>query len=378
MIGDASSIRVINHQGQTVTEILPTEPIKSYDLTLSDDLIYNTVNGNVYRYSKDLNEFTSPLLKTTATIDLDESGLFLGTNEGTLYDMQTSKRIFSNMTNGSISFNQDTSRIIVVERSVKVYDAKNLNQRTLNVEINPKLGSLIERTEVTPSIISTLKNGTISTITSPITWLTDNSQVIYFSKGKLIAKSPGQATIKATYEDFTTTLLVTVKKDPRPTNIQWLTSQKNSLGQRGSFLNAPYKIYDAYSKVKGTNAKLYYYGDVYTNGILKDKWLFGTYRKTKTIDEIMLPLSLEKRTDISEKQVVSVFGKPKKTIKYANGMSSKVIQGGKTIGQYNIKRIGVYTLKNKRTLEVVYDAKGIARYLHLYESSPVYESNSQN
>ncbi|WP_214721993.1 hypothetical protein [Exiguobacterium sp. s192] len=197
-----------------------------------------------------------------------------------------------------------------------------MNKRTVKVRVNSKLSSLVERTEITPSIISPSKNGTSSTIISPITWRTDNSQVVYFSKGKLIAKSPEKATIKATFEDFIATLLVTVKKDPRLTNIQWLTSQKNTLNQQGSFLNAPYKIYDTYSKVKGQNGKLSYYGRVYTSGVLKDKWHYGTYRKTKTVDEIMLPLSLKKRTDITEKQVISVFAKAYKTYKKTDGMST--------------------------------------------------------
>lgn len=370
MIGDNSSIRVIDHKGQTVTEILPSESMVSYDLTLANDLIYNTVSGRVYRYTKDLNKVSMSSLKTTASIDLDESGLFLGTSGGALYDMETSKRIFTNMIGGSIGFNQNTSRILAVGDFVKVYDSKNLNKRTVKVSVNSKLNSLVERTEITPSIILTSKNGTSSTITSPITWRTDNSQVVYFSKGKLIAKSPGKATIKATFEDFTATLLVTVKKDPRPTNIQWLTSQKNTLNQRGSFLNAPYKLYDAYSKVKGPNGKLYYYGSVYTSGVLKDKWLYGTYRKTKTVDEIMLPLSLEKRTDITEKQIISVFGKANKTYKKADGMSSKVTLGTKILDQHTIKKTSFYILKRKHALEVVYDSKGYARYMHLFESEP--------
>ncbi len=120
MIGDNSSIRVIDHNGQTVTEILPSEPIVSYDLTLSNDLIYNTVSGRVYRYTKDLNKVSMSSLKTTASIDLDESVLFLGTSGGALYDMETSKRIFTNITGGSIGFNQSTSRILAVGDLVKV------------------------------------------------------------------------------------------------------------------------------------------------------------------------------------------------------------------------------------------------------------------
>lgn len=370
MIGDEYSIRVMDHEGQAVTEILPAERMISYDLTISNELIYNTYSGRIYRYKDNLEESTLVPFKTSQGIDLDESGMFLGTRDGSLYDMETSKRIFTNLPQGRITFNQDTSKILVIDGNVRVYNAKNLSKRTINLKINPKLGSFIERTEATPSVITTSKDGTSSTITSGITWRTDNSQVVYFSKGKLIAKSPGKATIKATFEDFTATMIVTVKKDPRPSNTQWLTSQKNILNQKGSFVNAPYKIYDAYSKVKGTRGKIYYNGQVYTDGIFKDNWLYGTYRKKKTVDEILLPLSIEKRTDVTEKQVVSVFGKPKKVYKYESPITSKVIQGTKTLDQHKVKRISLYMVKKTHGLEVIYDDKGYVRYMHLFESPP--------
>jgi len=370
MIGDEYSIRVMDHKGQSVTEILPSERMISYDLTISNELIYNTESGRIYRYKENLEESTLVPFKTSRGIDLDESGLFLGTRDGSLYDMETSKRIFTNLPQGRIAFNQDTSKILVIDGNVRVYNAKNLSKRIINLKINPKLGSFIERTEATPSVITTSKDGTSSTVTSGITWRTDNSQVAYFSKGKLIAKSPGKATIKATFEDFTATLIVTVKKDPRPSNTQWLTSQKNILNQKGSFVNAPYKIYDAYSKVKGTKGKIYYNGQVYTDGIFKNNWLYGTYRKKKTVDEILLPLSTEKRTDVTEKQVVSVFGKPKKVYKYESPITSKVIRGTKTLDQHKVKRISLYMVKKTHGLEVIYDDKGYARYMHLFESPP--------
>lgn len=370
MIGDEYSIRVMDHKGQSVTEILPAERMISYDLTISNELIYNTESGRIYRHKENLEESTLVPFKISRGIDLDESGLFLGTRDGSLYDMETSKRIFTNLPQARIAFNQDTSKLLVIDGNVRVYNAKNLSKRMINLKINPKLGSFIERTEATPSVIATSKDGTSSTITSGITWRTDNSQVVYFSKGKLIAKSPGQATIKATFEDFTATLAVTVKKDPRPSNTQWLTSQKNILNQKGSFVNAPYKIYDAYSKVKGTKGKIYYNGQVYTDGIFKDNWLYGTYRKKKTVDEILLPLSTEKRTDVTEKQVVSVFGKPKKVYKYESPITSKVIQGTKTLDQHKVKRISLYMVKKTHGLEVIYDDKGYVRYMHLFESPP--------
>ncbi|WP_214721987.1 hypothetical protein [Exiguobacterium sp. s192] len=371
-IGNSSSIRVIDHQGQTITEILPSEQIISYDLTLSNELIYNTVGSRVYRYKENFEQAIISPLRTYQKIDLDESGLFLGTEDGSLYDTETSKRIFSNMARGTIAFNENSSKILILGDSVRIYDTKNLNKRTVNMKINSKLSSVTERNELTPSIIVTSKNGSISTVTSPITWRTDNSQVVYFSKGKLIAKSPGKATIKATFEDFTATLSITVKKDPRPSNTQWLTSQKNTLNLRGSFLNAPYKIYDVYSKVKGSNGKIYYYNELYTNGVFKEKWLYGTYRQKKTVDEILLSLSMEKRTDVTEKQIVSVFGKPKKVFKYEDGMPSKLTQGSKTLEQHKIKRISLYILKKSHALEVIYDDKGYVRYMHLYESQPDY------
>lgn len=365
-IGDDYSIRVLDHKGQAITEIIPTERIKSYDLTLSNDLIYNTYSGRIYRHKNDIETPVLVPFKTVQGIDIDESGTFLGTSEGELYDLETSKRIFTNLPGGRIIFDQNTSKVIVLGDSVRVYNAKNLSKRVVDMKINPKLGSFIERDEVTPSVIATSKDKTSSAISSNVTWRTDNSQVVYFSKGKLIAKSPGKATIKATFEDFTATMSVTVKKDPRPSDKQWLTSQKKALDQKGSFLNAPFKIYDAYSKVKGTNGKLYYNSELYVNGVFKDSWLYGTYRKKKTIDEIVLPLSLEKRTDVTEKEVTSVFGKPKKIYKYEDGLTSKVIRGTKTLDQNKVKRINLYTVKKNHTLQVTYDDKGHARYMHLF------------
>jgi len=135
-------------------------------------------------------------------------------------------------------------------------------------------------------------------------------------------------------------------------------------------VKASHKLYDSYSKVKGTNGKFYYQGKVYTSGIFKGNALYGTYRNKKTVDEILLPMSTEKRNDISEKQIVDVFGKPKKSYRFDPALSSKVMRGNSTLDQQQIKKISLYTVKKKNALEVVYDEKGYVRYLHLFESTP--------
>lgn len=370
MIGDNSSIRVMNHNLDLITEVLPTENIISYDLTRSNTLVFNTYSSRIYQSKSPYNKSVLSTLKTYDDIDLDESGVFLGTSKGILYDMQTAKQIYTNLDESRIAFNENSSRIITMGDPVRVYDTKNLKKRTVSAKISTDFNSLIVRNDMTPTFVAIAKDGTKTKLTNQVAWRSDNSQVAYFSNGKLIGKSPGKVTIKGTYEGYTATLSLTVKKASNTTNVKWLTSQKNTLNQTGTFVKASHKLYDSYSKVKGTNGKFYYQGKVYTSGIFKGNALYGTYRNKKTVDEILLPMSTEKRNDINEKQIMDVFGKPKTSYRFDSALSSKVMRGNSTLDQHQIKKISLYTVKKKNALEVVYDEKGYVRYLHLFESAP--------
>ncbi|ACB62065.1 hypothetical protein Exig_2616 [Exiguobacterium sibiricum 255-15] len=370
MIGDDSSIHVMNHALEMVTEILPQERIISYDVTRFNTLILNTYDGRIYQYKSPFTKSVLSSLKTYDEIDLDDSGVFLGTSKGILYDMQTAKRIYTNIEESRIVFNENSSKIVTLGDSVRVYDAKNLKKRIVSAKISTDFNSLIVRNETIPTFVAISKDGTKTKLTNQAVWRSDNPQVAYFSKGKLIGKSPGKVTIKGSYEGHTATLSLTVRKESKTANLKWLMSQKSILNQKGTFVNASHQLYDSYSKVKGTNGKIYYQEKVYTNGIFKGNVLYGTYRNKKTIDEILLPLSGEKRTDISEKQIIDVFGKPKKTYKYDPAVSSKVTRGTSILDQHQIKKISLYMVKKNNALEVIYDEKGYARYLHLFESTP--------
>lgn len=370
MIGDNTSIRVMNHNLDLITEVLPSENIISYDLTRSNTLVFNTYSSRIYQSKSPYNKSVLSTLKTYDDIDLDESGMFLGTSKGILYDMQTAKRIYTNLDESRIAFNENSSRIITTGDPVRVYDTKNLKKRTVAAQISTDFNSLIVRNDMTPTFVAIAKDGTKTKLTNQVAWRSDNSQVAYFSNGKLIGKTPGKVTIKGTYEGYTATLTLTVRKASNTTNVKWLTSQKNTLNQTGTFVKASHKLYDSYSKVKGTNGKFYYQGKVYTSGIFKGNALYGTYRNKKTVDEILLPMSTEKRNDISEKQIMDVFGKPKKSYRFDPALSSKLMRGNSALDQQQIKKISLYTVKKKNALEVVYDEKGYVRYLHLFESAP--------
>lgn len=367
-VGDSKSVRILNHAGQTVNELIPDESIVSFDLNESDVLTLNVRDGSVYQYKDFLQEPKLLSMKVGTKIDLSEDGMYLGST-GSVYDLETGKKIYTNLIGGMIRFNAEGTRLLTMSDEVNVYQTTNLAKRIASVQIDPTFAKPIENTEWTPALIVTSKNGVKTKVTGNIVWRTDKPQVLYISQGKIKAKMPGTATLKATFEDHEATLLVTVQKDPRPSDEQWLKQEKAELEKNRSFLKASFHLYDRYSKVSGVKGKLYFEDELYTSGIFNDRFLYGTYRGQQTIDEIVLPLSYEKRPDITYAEVKKVFGKPRKTSTYY-GLATRITRDSKKFESYSITKVTSHWIKKKHVMEVYYDEKGNARYFHLFINAP--------
>lgn len=368
-MGYDKSIALLNHNGHSVREIMENKQIVSYDLTRSGRLAYNTNDGNVYIYSNPTFTGMSKRLGITTKINLDETGMFIGTTNGQLYDIESGKKIYTNMKFDTVDFNEDTSRLITIgDGPIRVYNGLNLKKRIHHLSIQLGKADLIEGTELIPSVLVTGKDQSTSIVKDKVVWRTNNSQVAYFSQGKLILKSPGRVAIKATYEDHEVTLEVTVKKDPRPSNTEWLKQQKQALEQRRTFLNAPYTLYSSYSKVGGVAGKFTLDQDVISRGKFKGNWMYGTYRGTKKIDEMLLLLDYEKR-DITIDEARKVFGKPMWDID-VEGSASRLTRGTKTIDQSELSRLTLHAINKKHALFIMYDLEGKAVYFYFTESLP--------
>lgn len=368
-LGYRQSIILLDHNGRSVHEMMEDRTILSYDLNRNGQLAYNTDDGMVTLHENPLVEGETTKLGVTSAIHLDETGTFIGTKGGRVYDTGSWKRIYTNMTSGMVDFNETTSRVFTVgDGPIKVYDAFNLKKRIDSVKIQLGKSELMEGIALTPSILVTGKDGSTTVVTDKIVWRTSNSQVAYFSQGKLLLKAPGRVSLKATYEDHEVTLDITVKKDPRPSDAEWLKLQKQTLEKKRTFLNAPYRLYSEYNPIKGVAGKFYLDQDLIMRGKYKDNWLYGTYRGTKKVDEILLFLDYEKR-DITADEVRKVFGKPLWDIE-VDGSTSRLIRGTKTIDRAELSTFTLHPINKKHGLFIFYDLEGKATSFYFTESMP--------
>lgn len=372
-IGYEDSIQVLTHQGQTVTEIMTSAPIQSYSMNRQNKIVYNTNDNKLFVYESPLSESQSVMSNVSGKISLDETGTFVGTEKGLLYDLDTKKRIYTNAKEGIIRFNEDSSRLLEIGSSITVYNAQNLKKRIETLSIDVKADEIIEGNEIVPALLVRSKDGSQTKVTDNIVWRTSDAQVAYFSQKKLIFKAPGTFTLKATYEDHETSVELTVKKDPRPSDEEWLKQQKQSLEKRRAFLNSPHRLYTDYSKVRGVAGQFFFDDTKLISGKYQDNWLYETYNGKKKVDGMMLLLDYEKR-EITEEEIKKVFGKPKDTynFSYYDSIPTKLIRGKTALDESFISDAALYLINKKHGLIVFYDLEGNVVYLHLGESTKLW------
>lgn len=372
-IGYTDSIQVLNHQGQAVTEIMVSTPIQSYSMNQKGQLVYNSTDHDLFYFETPLSEAQFITESVSGNIYLDETGTFVGSEQTKLYDLYTKKRIYMNVKDGTIQFNEDSSRLFSIGQSITVYNAQNLKKRIQTIAIEVDETELIEGNELSPAIVVKSKDGSQTKVTDKVVWRSNNSQVAYFSQNKLILKSPGKFTLKATYEDHETSVELTVKKDPRPSDNEWLKQQKQSLEKRRAFLNSPHRLYSEFSKVRGVAGQFFFNDEKLISGKYQDNWLYETYKGKKKVDGMMLLLDYEKR-EITEAEIKKVFGKPKDTynFSYYDSIPTKLIRGKSAIDESLISDAALYLINKKHGLIIFYDLEGNVIYMHLGESTKLW------
>ncbi|MHC9161452.1 Ig-like domain-containing protein [Exiguobacterium profundum] len=372
-IGYTDSIQVLNHQGQAVTEIMASTPIQSYSMNQRGQLIYNSTNSDLHYFETPLSEEQSVMKNVSGEVRLDGTGTFVGTDNAVLYDLYTKKRIYTNAKEGAFRFNEDSSRLFSIGQSITVYNAQNLKKRIQTIAIEVDETELIEGNELSPAILVKSKDGSQTKVTDKVVWRSNNSQVAYFSQNKLILKSPGKFTLKATYEDHETSVELTVKKDPRPSDNEWLKQQKQSLEKRRAFLNSPHRLYSEFSKVRGVAGQFFFDDEKLISGKYQENWLYETYKGKKKVDGMMLLLDYEKR-EITEAEIKKVFGKPKDTynFSYYDSIPTKLIRGKSAIDESLISDAALYLINKKHGLIIFYDLEGNVIYMHLGESTKLW------
>ena len=369
-MGYRDSIQVLNHQGDTVTHIMPEEMIFSYDINRQNQLVYVTYTKQMYRFDNPLQAGVKQESEMIGDIRLDPSGTFIGTSDQQLYEVASGKKIYTNLGRGEVAFNESGSRVLTFDSydSIQVYATDHLKKRVNQLHIQWGTKSFVEGMELTPSLQVVSHDGSKATPRQGVTWKSNNVQVAYFSNGKLVLKSPGTVQVKATYENHEVVHVLKVAKDSRSSDAEWLKQQRRSLENRRTFLNTPYSLYTPYLNVKGAAGKLSFDQEVFTRGVFHQSVLYGTYRGNKQIEEMVLPILYEKR-DITYNEVRTAFGKPKEDWRY-DQLSTRVTRGTKLLETANITRITAHMIKNKHALWTYFDATGKARYFHLFEAPP--------
>ena len=372
-IGYTDSIQVLNHQGLAVTEIMASTPIQSYSMNQRGQLIYNSTNSDLHYFENPLSEEQSVMKNVSGEVRLDETGTFVGTDNAVLYDLYTKKRIYTNAKEGAFRFNEDSSRLLSISNSITVYNSQNLKKRIQTIAIEVDETEMIEGNELSPAIVVKSKDGSQTKVTDKVVWRSNNSQVAYFSQNKLILKSPGKFTLKATYEDHETSVELTVKKDPRPSDNEWLKQQKQSLEKRRAFLNSPHRLYSEFSKVRGVAGQFFFDDEKLISGKYHDNWLYETYKGKKKVDGMMLLLDYEKR-EITEAEIKKVFGKPKDTynFSYYDSIPTKLIRGKSAIDESLISDAALYLINKKHGLIIFYNLEGNVIYMYLGESTKLW------
>lgn len=372
-IGYSDSIQVLNHQGQAVTEIMSSVPIQSYSINQQNKIVYNTNDKKLFVQESPLSETQLVMPNVSGVISLDETGTFVGTDNAMLYDLDTKKRVYTNAKEGTIRFNEDSSRLLSIANSITVYNAQNLKKRidTITIQIDQK--ELVEGNELNPAILVQSKDGSQTKITDKVVWRSNNAQIAHFSQNKLILKSQGKFTLKATYEDHETSIELTVKKDPRPSDNEWLKQQKQSLEKRRAFLNSPHRLYSDFSKVRGVAGQFIFNDTKLISGKYQENWLYETYRGKKKVDGMMLLLDYEKR-EITKTEIKKVFGKPKDTynFSYYDSLPAKLIRGKTTLDESFVSSTELYLINKKHGLIVFYDIEDQVIYMHLGESTKLW------
>ncbi|WP_214835639.1 hypothetical protein [Exiguobacterium sp. s36] len=361
LVENQNSGRLYTHEGEFVHEWTDVNDIS---ISQSDKVV---VVGDKMVSSFGANSYDKPIhsLQVQATIaDIESSGQFVTINN-TPYTFDL-KKIYMNTDFGGKSIDLTASAKYVLATDwdyTYVYLANGFMERSISAYIPSTLQKLTAGTTYNTSLMVKVASGKTTSVKKGVVWTTDKPQIAYVKDGKIVAKSKGTVTLKATYEGLTAKRTVTVLPDPRPSDYSWLLSQKAQM-VRGTFVGSPHKLYGDYAKVKGSAGTFESDWGFGYKGRHQGEFMFTSSSKPQKINIITMSPSLQKR-DITKYEFQKVFGKPRNS----NGdywETFEFTKAGKKLSGYYIEEVAEYKINNKLPMYVFYDSNYRVRYISLY------------
>ncbi|WP_396128597.1 hypothetical protein [Exiguobacterium mexicanum] len=350
-----------SHEGEFVHE---WNDVNDISLSRNDRIIVATGKTVDSYEAKSYEKSVYTLQLPAMNVELEPSGQFITVNNMPYtFDL---KKIYTNtnLTDASIDLTTGGKYILATDwEYTKVYLANGFTERSVSAYIPSTLQKMTAGTTYNTSLMVKTASKKTTSVKSGVAWTTDKPQIAYVKDGKIVAKSKGTVTLKATYEGITAQRTVTVLPDPRPTDRSWLLSQKTQVA-RGSFLGSPHKLYGDYTKVKGLAGTFESdWGFIY-KGRHQGDFMFTSTSKPQKINIITMSPSLQNR-DITKAELQNVFGKPR-NINENYWETFKFTKAGKTLSKHYIEEIVEYKINNKLPMYVFYDSNYRVRYISLY------------
>lgn len=317
-----------------------------------------------------------------------------------LYDLTNGKRIYTERDDlylneyGRIALAKDAKYILI---DSNVYSGKNLTKYTSSIHLESKYTTLELGESYKPTILANKADGTKEVIGKNVQWLSDNTNIAYTdtSRNLLVARNPGEFTLRANYLDMSIQSKVTVKDTKKPVfsgvkNISTY-SHKGVKALKGitahdvgeGNVTSKIKVSGNYNANKAGKYKLTYtVSDSSGNKATASRTIEVKYNPSlnmlKTSDDIYLPKSLYNKSGYAKgKQTISVYdyvGWDKVHVKLAvelkakNDMALKKLKltaNGKSMvanitgSQYNYSRNEVFVYKELTSSQLNWIKKNV-------------------
>lgn len=361
LVEDEKHGRLYTHTGEFVQEWLNVN-----DMSISrDDRLVVATSQSVSSY--EAGRYTEPKYKSNKTasrVKIESSGQFV-VIDNAVYSFDLKKIHLNHYLNErSVSLSPNGKYMMVSNwYDTEVYATNGFGERPISAYIPTAYQKLTAGTSYNASLSVKTASGKTVSVKEDVVWTTNSPQTAYISGGKIIAKSKGTVTLKATYEGFTAQRTITVLPDPRPSDHSWLLSQKKQM-IRGTFLDSPHKLYGDYAKVKGPVGTFESDYDFMYKGRHQGDFMYTSTSKPQKINIITMSPALQKR-DITKYEFQKAFGKPRDT--YQNYWETFTFtRAGKTLKEYYIQEVAEYKINNKLPMYVFYDSNYRVRYISLY------------
>ena len=367
-VGEKRMMSLYTHEGKMTSSFDMEESIESFDVTEDNIVVMIRADGSLYEYNPSTERGTLREIGVHGEIMVSSSGTFFS-NETSLYDFKTGKRVYSSIQPGRVVFTPDSTRFVSIGERIELYATSSLNQRIRSIAVNPELKIIESDTKVRPSLIVIRADGKKETITEGVAWTTTSKERLAIENGLFVGKQSGPVVVNATYEDHTASLYIKVVPAPQLTDLEWLKEQKKALDQNGTFEGADYRIGDLYAKVRGTAGKLLLDKKVATRGKFQGSWIYAATNRSKRVNEIVFSFWNYKRPNITERVVQRAFGKPIQTWT-KKSKTFETINGSKSWEKRSVGKITAYRTKQKHTVWMYYDTGGKLRMFRLFEKVP--------